>query len=487
MTFSSSAKFEFTPTVRSAYENIIRLRLDEGKRLLDKETKENPANTLPLLYYNYIDFLKAFITEEKPYADSLRLNAEQRLRRIEHENANSPFFNFCKAEIILQTAFIKIKFRENISAAFDIRKSYKLAEENIQRYPDFILNRKQMGLLHVIVGNVPKEYHWLVSLAGMDGTITQGTDELNRAMIELGNSDFSIYKEEILFYLSQLQSSFAMDGMNDHELIDSLRNYSGENLLLTYCYVNLAMKAGENDKALAALNQKEIYNGTFQFAYLDYKKGMLRLRKLDWNAKEDFQNFVSHFKGINFIKAAYQKLGWIALLNGDRLKYKMYMDSCLFFGKAITDDDKDALLEAKDSFPPDVKLLRTRLLFDGGYYIQALKEISYFRLSTKLSLKDELEYTYRYARLFHKISIADKAIQYYQLTFEKGKNERYYYAANSALLLANIYEGEKEYAKANEYYEQCLSLRSHDYQNSIDQKAQAGLERVAHLYGISKR
>jgi tetratricopeptide (TPR) repeat protein len=163
------------------------------------------------------------------------------------------------------------------------------------------------------------------------------------------------------------------------------------------------------------------------------------------------------------------------------------MDSCLFFGKAISDDDKDALAEAKDSLPPDVTLLRARLLFDGGYYIRAVKEISYFRLSNKLSLKDELEYTYRYARLFHKISMADKAIQYYQLTFEKGKNERYYYAANSALLLANIYEGEKEYAKANEYYEQCLSLRSHDYQNSIDQKAQAGLERVAHLYGIPKR
>jgi len=41
-----------------------------------------------------------------------------------------------------------------------------------------------------------------------------------------------------------------------------------------------------------------------------------------------------------------------------------------------------------------------------------------------------------------------------------------------------MYEERKDYTKAKEYYEKCLSMRHHDYQNSIDQKAQAGLDRV---------
>ena len=72
----------------------------------------------------------------------------------------------------------------------------------------------------------------------------------------------------------------------------------------------------------------------------------------------------------------------------------------------------------------------------------------------------------------------DKAVTFYSYSLTKGKSQRYYYAANSALLLANIYEDKKDLSKAKEYYEQCLSLRHHDYQSSIDQKARAGLERV---------
>jgi tetratricopeptide (TPR) repeat protein len=462
----SYAVLKFTPGLNAAYENIIRLRLDEGKKLLDKEIKENPGNNLALLYYNYIDFFKAFITEEKVYADSLRLNAETRLRKLEHEDKNSPFLLFAKANIILQDAFIKIKFREYVSSALDTRKAYKLTEENMEKFPNFVLNKMVIGLLHSIMGNVPKEYRWAVNLAGMEGTVQQGVNEMNAVISALNNTEYFIYKEEVLFYLAQTQSSLSVDGLREQSLMNSLNSYTDESLLLTYCYVNLAMKAGKNEDAIAALNRSEIYKGTFPFAYLNYKKGLLRLRKLDWNSADDFSRFIHHFKGINFIKAGYQKLGWIALMNGDRKKYKLYMDSCLLLGKGIVDEDKDAASEAKDSFAPDTTLLRARLLFDGGYYAQSLQEISKMKLTTTTPIKYRLECIYRYARLFHKTGHIDNAIQYYERTYDSGKDSKYYFAANSVLLLGNIYEEKKDFGKAKKYYELCLSMRSHDYQNN---------------------
>jgi tetratricopeptide (TPR) repeat protein len=475
---NSYSVMKFTPGLNTAYENIIRLRLDEGKRLLDKETRENPKNSLALLYYNYVDFFKAFITEEQLCADSLWLNAERRLHTLEHEDKNSPFLLFAKANIILQDAFIKIKFREYVSSALDTRKAYKLTEENMEKFPDFPLNKMLIGLLHSVMGNVPKEYRWAVNLAGMEGTVQQGVDEMNSVLNTLDNTEYSVYKEEILFYLAQTQSSLSADGLRELSLMNSLRNYTDKSLLLTYCYVNLAMKAGKNEEAIATLSKPEIFKSTLPFAYLNYKKGLLRLRKLDWNAADDFNRFLHHFNGINFIKAGYQKLGWIALINDDRKKYKQYMDSCLLLGKAIVDEDKDAVSEAKDSLPPDVTLLRARLLFDGGYYPQSLQEISKMKLTSMTPIKYRLECIYRYARLFQKTGHIDSAIQYYERAYDSGKDTKYYYAANSALLLGNVYEEKKDFEKARKYYELCLSMRHHDYQNSIDQKAQIGLERL---------
>jgi len=45
-------------------------------------------------------------------------------------------------------------------------------------------------------------------------------------------------------------------------------------------------------------------------------------------------------------------------------------------------------------------------------------------------------------------------------------------------MMGLLYEEQKDDKKARYYYQQCLSMRRHDYQNSIDQKAQAAMERL---------
>ncbi|MDB5087596.1 MAG: hypothetical protein JWR09_1590, partial [Mucilaginibacter sp.] len=52
------------------------------------------------------------------------------------------------------------------------------------------------------------------------------------------------------------------------------------------------------------------------------------------------------------------------------------------------------------------------------------------------------------------------------------------FAANSALMIGNIYEEIKEYKKAAIYYNQAIDMKSHDYQTDIDNDAKAGLKRI---------
>ncbi|MBK7970390.1 MAG: hypothetical protein IPK08_16405 [Bacteroidetes bacterium] len=69
-------------------------------------------------------------------------------------------------------------------------------------------------------------------------------------------------------------------------------------------------------------------------------------------------------------------------------------------------------------------------------------------------------------------------MHYYGQTYENGSSTTYYFAANAALLSAIIYEEQKQNKEAIEWYKKCLALRNHEYQNSIDQKAEAGLNRL---------
>ncbi len=63
-------------------------------------------------------------------------------------------------------------------------------------------------------------------------------------------------------------------------------------------------------------------------------------------------------------------------------------------------------------------------------------------------------------------------------TIRLGKNETWYFAANSALMLGQLYENEKDFNKAAYYYNLCIDMKNHEYENSIEQKAQAGLNRT---------
>ncbi|MEO6979421.1 MAG: tetratricopeptide repeat protein, partial [Mucilaginibacter sp.] len=70
------------------------------------------------------------------------------------------------------------------------------------------------------------------------------------------------------------------------------------------------------------------------------------------------------------------------------------------------------------------------------------------------------------------------AVSYYQKAIALGKETSYYYAANAALMIGNIYEEGKDNTKAAVYYHQAIDMKSHDYQTDIDNDAKAGLKRI---------
>ncbi len=489
ISFSSQAYYDLNPRLSTAYSKIIGLRLAEGKELLQKERTNNPGNHLTVLYENYVDFLMAFITEDAELFKQFKLNSSERIRFLSkaEKEGSSPFHLYALAEMTLQEAMLKIKFHEYLAGATEIRKAYKMIQRNQLIFPSFVLNKKLDGFVHTMVGAVPQEYRWLIELVGMEGTVSGGTKELKDLYTVLEGTGFECYREEVLFYLGIIHNAFAQDEIEADELLDLMMPFTKANPLLRYSYTNIAMKWGRNEEALPLFEPLLSDKGTFPFYYLNYKRGLARLRKLDFGAEEDFKFFLKYFAGINHRKSVSQKLAWIELLRGNKTKYDYYIKQCLSKGEMNVDEDKDAFQEASSGEIPNLILLRARLLFDGGYYKQSWAEIGGKPVDSFPRFKDQLEVTYRLGRIMEKLGIMDKAIQYYSQTYKNGITQSYYFSANSALLLGVIYEEREEFSLALDYYKKCLSLRDHEYQNSIDQKAQAGIDRIKERMKPSKK
>jgi len=461
-----------------AYHRIISLRIDEGKALLEKEKTDNPSNDIPYFLENYIDFITLFISEDKASFKKLKDNMDIRLQKMKKGDENSPYYLYTQADIYLQWALVRIKFREYFTAAIEIEKAYKLLTENKKRFPQFMADNKGLGLLHAISGAIPENYKWVAKLVGVKGTINQGVAELKELLSNINTTDFKYLHDEVFFILVMVEWNLQKDEEEALKLMQHPDFNESNNPFLVLAKAKIAMKTGNNDEAINVLKDRPLGKEYYPFHYLIFMTGIAKLNRLEVESAACFVEYINRFQGVNYIKTSWQKLAWISLMAYDSSGYKSLISHCIDAGDDAVDEDKDALKEAKTKDIPNIMLLKARLLCDGGYYEKSVEQIAGMKAKDFPRLKDQLEVTYRMARIYHLTKDFSKAIEYYEMTMANGMNSSYYFAANSALQLALIYERKDEKDKAIQYYKACLKMRNHDYQNSIDQKAEAGLNRL---------
>ncbi len=472
---SYAQKFDFNQKCIDAYNLIQELRLSEGRKLLDEEKKNNPSNLIAVYLDNYIDFMSTYINEDASEFERLEPNKEIRLDKLKAGDKTSPYYYYTQAEILIQWAFSKLKFEEYVGAFADVRKAYLLLEENQKKFPDFIANKKSLGMLHAIVGAIPDQYKWGVNMLGMDGSIDQGLKEM-KSIIDYSKTNTFIFKQETYLYYAFISLYLGRDEVTAWNIVKDLDTKT--NLLNVFCIASVAMRTGRNDLAIETIAAKPTGANYFPYHYLDFMMGLAKTRRLDDDASVYLTKFAQNFKGKNYIKETYQKLAWNALLQDNTAKYKEYMALVKTKGGALIDDDKQALYEAENGSIPNKTLLKSRVLFDGGYYKDALKQLEGKNVESFSDPKDKVEFTYRAGRIYHAAGQPEKAKGFYLATIQNGESLPYYFAASSAFHLGTIYETEKNFEKARYYYKKCLNMDNKEYHTSLNGLAKAGLNRV---------
>ena len=474
-----SQNFRFNSECQAAYKEIIRLRIEPAEEILEREKQAQPDNFVLLLLEDYVDFLRVFISENKDEYDRLSKNKDDRINVIKKQgNKESPYYYYTLGEIHFHSAVLKIRFGDYVSAIFEMRRAFRLMEQNKYHHPEFKPTYKTMGLLHAVLGSVPDKYKWGVSLLGMEGDIKLGMQELE-TLVDLSRENKFLFKEETVTLYAFLLFHLGKDGDGSWQILEEFSFPDKTNLMDYYTIAHIGIHTGRTNKAIEYLHSKPEGSDYLNYPHLDYLMGLAKLYRQDDDADVYFGRYLESYKGKNHIKDSYQKLAWFNLLRGDTSSYINFMENAKRYGDDVIDADKQAKREAQSGVIPNVSLLKARLLFDGGYYEKASKFLETVSIESLEHIEHKTEYTYRLGRIYHEWGKIEQSIPYYLRTIDRGNDIKMYYAANAALQLGYIYEGKEDIREAVKYYELCLDMKNHEYKNSIDQKAKAALNRLS--------
>lgn len=462
--------------ILAAYNNILELRIDKGRSQLIEYATDDEQEKLFIIYaLDLADMLELLLIEDAEVYDQKKVLEKERLATVAECSDSNPWKKFCEAEIKLHWAFVKVKYGDELSSVWNFNQSYKAIISNLEEFPDFLPNQKAFGIFNIVFGAVPQKYRWLLSLFSMKGS----TDNGIAALKLLADSGEPLSLES--YVLLQLTNAYLMD--NAQTAISKLNLLTEErkdNKLLKYLLGITLLKNSQAEKALKAIKEADdLEKNYLTIAYTDYIKGEIMLQMGNYTgASACYTSFLLNYKGENFVKDAYYKLFLSKYLSGDNRAAEVYLEKAKNSGNTLTEADKYAERQISFDSYPNKDILKIRLATDGGFFILADSLIKSLSTSDFTLEKDQVEFVYRKARLFDKSKLTEKAIKHYKLTLEKAGNNNWYFAPNAALQLGYIYAEKGQKKNAQHYFKKVLTYDNYEYKNSIDNKAEAGLQKL---------
>lgn len=471
------ANFDFNANCVKAYQNILSLKLNSARILINAEKRKNPSNSIPYLLDNYVDYFSLMTTENKTDFERFKDNKSERISRIEKDDKSSPYYLFSLAEINLQFALSRTRAKEYFTASIEVNRAYSQLQENTKKFPEFLPNQKNLGMINAVLGSIPDGLRKALSVFGIRGDTRTGIRMLESLIEKLPRSPYSHFYDETVFYYSVIQTDIVPDPASYGKIIRNTEDIDRESLLKTYIRAYAGVKTGNTRSALLELNKKPSGPVYPPYPYLDYLTGIAKMQNLDPTALLSFNSYLKGYRGVNLIKDTYLQLAWLELIRGNTKAYQSYVEDVKQKGYEYSSRDKQAMREVIYSMP-DINLLKARLLFDGGNYEKALSQISGKTTEDFKNLMYKIEFNYRMGRIYDLTSKDELALKYYQAAIELGKNEPYSFASNSALRSGIICERNKNKVRAKQYYNAAINMKDHDYENSIENRAKEGLKRL---------
>lgn len=469
---------DFTENLLIAQQRIYHLKLKEAEQLIRIELKNHPDHVSSYYLQELSAFLQAFISETSGDIDECERKRILAAKQIERLPENDIYRDFFLSELSLHKGLLHLKSANYSTAALAFKEAYQKAASATTKHPDFLPAYKSMALLESVASNLSPGFQWVIRLAGVKTDYAKSLGKTLDFIQQAQSGEKEWMRREtawmtgyIYWHIDRKESAWQM--------IQNHTSDYGSNPLSRYFLSVFAHKKSLNEYCLKLLNGYAPAKDEVKIPFLYYLKGISQLQKLDSNCIQTFENFRSMHKGIHYVKSSYLRSAWAHVIFGNPRTYLTLIVKVKSSGNNVTEEDKQAMTEASRNVIPNAILLKSRLLFDGGYIKQALAIIRPVKASDFKTTLEKTEYCYRKGRIYQALKQYKLAIAFYDAAISTGAALNTYYASYACLFLAEIYEKQGDLNSARMYYKKATGFENNsEYVQSIEHKAAAGLRRL---------
>lgn len=470
-TLGLRAQFVLSPEINKAQDLIMDLRFEEAKVQLQKAAETNPKNgMIPCLQANML-FLQTFINGNPADYEAAVDSLVTLIERVEdNKEDDSPMCRYVLAEMHFELGATHMLFGSNWSSAWAVLDAFDYIKANRMAPADFLPQYMASGVLNVAMGSLPGKYKFLASIMGYSGDVEVGLKELKRAT-KVSGTPYASFRKKSAFIYTYIY--FFLRPEKTFNVWDVITGYE-ESPLLVYSQAKIYHERCENEPLIKLLSGRPKAKRV-PFYYLDYMLGKAKLNRLDPDADAPLLYFLSTYPGQNNVKAAKRYLSWHYYLRGNNKLSNQYKKESKAISQNIVGADKQADLDINR--PYEIHLLKAQLYFDGGYYQRALDALADGVEAFELP-NEKIEFYYRLGRIYQQTEEYQQAIQSYNRLFLYAESNNTYQAANAALQIALIYEKALKYEDAKIFFKKALGHSGFPFEDGIQQKAKAGINRI---------
>jgi tetratricopeptide (TPR) repeat protein len=459
------ADLGWQPPVVKTHELILQYRLSEAKTLL----ATLPSSPEKAYLLNLSDFLQMIYTEDNSFYENYLNNLKERRTWIEELSDGDARKAFYLADMKLQEALFKIKFGDYLSGLYSLMQARNQIDELQNRDDKILPFLKSSGVINILIGLTPEKYEWAIRLIGLQGDIDRGIEQLTSL-----SSSSSPLANEASIILGYFYAYPLHEPVKASALFSQILEKQPNSTLSRFMLATSLNKAHRGEQALTTLS-KIPADQQKTLTPVNYLFGDLYLENMDLGkAREHYTIFIQSYIGDSFKKDAMTKIAASYYLENDTLRASSWSEKASKMERSTTEPDKnaDVFLTELKQYP--IRLLKARLLTDGGYWEEAQRQVSTVN-PLELDGKWLCEYYYRLARLYHLQGKDESAIPHYQQALKLSKRQPWYMGANAALQLGLIMKSAGKDKEAKGYFEQAMDFQNHPYKASIDSSAEREL------------
>lgn len=339
----------------------------------------------------------------------------------------------------LYSSIASSQFGQYAGAATAILKSNRAYQKMREIHPAHPETQIAGALFSIIAEQVPNSYRKFTPFETIDHLPNGGFGQIENVFNKVKNTNSRVAIESGLLWVL-LQWEFSSDPQKTWDAWTTIEQDTIIRDLLAAKYIGImaGLRAGKRvflDSLFGDISQEEM----LRLKYLYYQRGKHRIFGMDESGVSDLQAFISKSEGGNFVKSAWQRMGWFYMVTHNEEKALNCFQKVKSDGVEYLWADQQALKEIDDNERLDPDLLRLRMYYDGGYYHKCLDWIKENSGQTEArSMSFQAEVIYRKARSLYALGKYTEALEAFDNLLREYATVSSYIIPQSAILSAEL-------------------------------------------------